>query len=93
LRDITLHYCPNKSYDKLTLNSSFVQEVAQLKVAVAGCEILGEPLQQMIAKLDEDHNCIIAHLIPIAHQVVDGDEALVDHHPAGVESPLYQEVG
>ena len=34
----------------------------------------------------------IAHLIPVAHEVVDCDEALVDDNPAGVESPLKQQI-
>jgi hypothetical protein len=40
--------------DILTLNSSLVQEVAQLKVAVARGKVLGEPLEQMKAHLDDE---------------------------------------
>ena len=86
---------PNKQQFKLTLNSSLVQEVAQLEVAVAGGKVLREPLEQMTVHLEEKvvFTRLIAHLIPIAHEVVDGDESFIDHHPTGVEGSLYQQVG
>ena len=83
--------CHDKS---ITLNTSLVEKICQLKVAVTRCQILCETLK---------HKCVfiwriwwdwwIVHLIPIAHEVMQCDEALVHHHPVGVECPLYQEVG
>ena len=32
------------------------------------------------------------HFVAIVHEVVDGDECLVNHHPVGVLCALYQEV-
>ena len=35
---------------------------------------------------------LMDYLIPVAHEVMQRDEALIHHHPVGVEGPLYQEV-
>ena len=33
------------------------------------------------------------HLVPVAHEVMYRDQALVHDHPVGVEGPLYQQIG
>ena len=35
---------------------------------------------------------LAAYLVPVTHEVMDGDQALVDDNPAGVESPLKQQI-
>ena len=78
-----------------TLDSCLVQKAIQLEVAVTWGEILREPLKR---KIEENFQASATrwfdwYLVAIAHEVVGGDERLVDHHPARVLRSLDQQVG
>ncbi len=81
-----------------TLHPALVEEVAQLEVGVAGGEVLGEALDgnETMPLEDCTGKCFPffpVHLVPVAHHVVNGDEALEDDDPVWVLRALQQQVG
>ncbi|KMQ96733.1 3-deoxy-d-manno-octulosonate cytidylyltransferase [Lasius niger] len=84
----------------ITLYATLVEEIAKLKCAIAGCEILCEPLQ-IEKSFQKDTMGRLAvrnesekgnYLVAVTHHVMHGDQSFEDHRPVCVLRAFYQEI-